>query len=841
MSFPRTCACFYYCTAGKTHLLTSRYLFYLQNKQVSPLEIVAVTFTEKAAEELRSRIRNAIKAQMPDRRDILAELEAAQISTIHALASRICAEFSELAEIPANFTVIESSQGKIWLANALEEAIAELPSQYFKVLPYSLMKQALKALLDDPYTAELALKQGIGDWQQLIEQNRTKALKDLVEPPTWQKARELLQTNTGAAQDKLEIVRQDTLEAIADLEQGHINNEIITCLEKIKTNVGSQKNWEDITLVRNALKTVKNNTKELNKTGLLTSELTEADKRLEQIIPAIAAAYREVTTKLDHLKQQARVLTFSDLEIFALKALKQPQVREYYQQRWRVFLVDEFQDTNPTQAELLQALTQQAELTIVGDIKQSIYGFRRADIAVFADFKQQILQQQGTEVVLNKSFRTHAKLVNQINAIFQPLLGEMHQDLAAFRETTLNKTKGQVTKSYIECFAIAENKELIPTERQQLEAKEIARRIQTALESKLLVHDKKTQTYRPIEPGDFLIITRTWQPLETYGKAIADLGIPIAPAGGGNLLITREAKDCWSLLRWLSDPSDDIALVAVLRSPWFAISDRQLLELALARNPQDPESKDLPSWWSTLQNSDEPKIIDTVQVLAKLLNQRTTDAPSRLLQKSDRVTGYTAIINNLPQGKRRLADWQGFQALVKELEAGTQDLFSVVRDLKQLYENDATIARPVLEIGNAVGLMTIYAAKGLERAFVIVADLSKQKPIQSPIVYFDRNLGVAIKSKDEQNSYQKPILYSHLENQHKQKQQAEDIRVMYVALTRARDYLLLTASQPNKNDLKLLKPVPRHCLWGDDGGTTRRRVGGGGPFWPRSGSRQPWK
>ena len=639
---------------GKTHLLTARVLHYLQTRNFSPLEIVAVTFTEKAAEELRSRIRSAIKVQMPDRRDILAELEAAQISTIHALASRICAEFSELAGIPANFTVLESSQGKIWLANALEQAIAELPNQYFKVLPYSLMKQALKALLDDPYTAERALQQGIGDWQKLIEQQRAHALTELVSSPAWQEAQEILQTNTGAAEDKLEIVRQQVIEAIADFEQGNIDNEIITCLEKAKTNVGSQKNWNDITLVRNALKIVKNKIKELNKTGSLTSELTEADKRLEQIIPAIAEAYSEVTTKLDRLKQQARVLTFSDLEIFALKALENPQVREYYQQRWQIFLVDEFQDTNPTQAELLRALTQKAELTIVGDIKQSIYGFRRADIQVFRDFKQQILQQQGTEVVLNQSFRTHAKLINQINAVFQPLLGEMHQDLQAFRETAFNDGQEQVAKSYIECFTIAENKELIPPERHQLEAAEIAKRIQTALDNKLPVHDKKTQTYRPIEPGDFLIITRTWQPLETYGQAIAKLGIPIAPAGGGNLLATREAKDCWALLRFLSDPSDDIALVAVLRSPWFTISDRTLLELALVRKPQDsqnknPQSKDLPNWWLTIQNSNKPVLNNAVSILKELLAQRTQNPPSWLLQKSDRATGYSAIINNLSQ------------------------------------------------------------------------------------------------------------------------------------------------------------------------------------------------
>ena len=782
---------------GKTHLLTERFLFYLQNRSIFPLEIVAVTFTEKAAEELRSRIRSAIQTKMPTRRDTLAELEAAQISTIHALASRICAEFSEIAGIPATFTVLESSQGQIWLQKATEEAIAQLPSQYFQDLPYSLMKQCLQALLDDPYTASIALQKGVSHWEELISLNKSKAIKELVSHKNWQKARDILRKNIGNPDDKLEPIRQEILLKIDELEQGDNSNNAIAIIDKIKVNIGSKKNWEDIALVKDALKEIRDITRESIKTTSIASELSAADSKLEKMLPAIAAAYREVTAKLNLLKQQERILSFSDLELYALKALSHAEVRDYYQQRWKVFLVDEFQDTNPTQGELIKALTSNAELTIVGDFKQSIYGFRRADIAVFSEFKQNILQR-GKEVILDRSFRTHQPLISQINQVFAPLLNQMHQDLVAHREDAPSNAD-----TYIKGFAIDVGKEYTSQQRQQLEAQEIARRIKEAIDTQLLVHDKQTNSLRSIEPGDFLIITRTWQPLATYGKAIASLGIPIAPAGGGNLLATREAKDCWTMLRFLSDTKDDIALVALLRSPWFAISDRLLLQLALARKPN--ENKELPSWWEVLQNSRESKIMEVVATLQKLLQEKQ-DRPSRLLQKSDRALGYRAIISNLPEGKRRVADWQGFYELVKELETGTQDLFGVVRDLKQLYENDATIARPPLEIGNAVGLMTIYAAKGLERAYVIVADLSKQKPPQYPVIYFDSDLGVAIKSKDETNSYQKPVLYTHLENQRKQQQAAEDIRVMYVALTRARDYLLLTAKQPDKGDLKLLAP-----------------------------------
>lgn len=241
---------------------------------------------------------------------------------------------------------------------------------------------------------------------------------------------------------------------------------------------------------------------------------------------------------------------------------------------------------------------------------------------------------------------------------------------------------------------------------------------------------------RPIQPGDILVLTHTWSPLNIYGEAISALGIPIAPAGGGNLLTTREAKDGWALLRFLADTQDDLALVAILRSPWFSISDRIILQIAQNKNLL--KQADQSSWWEWIQNSCDSELEYPVKVLTELLAKQDYDPPSRLLLKCDRLTGYTAVISNLTDGKRRLADWQGFKEFVKELEAGTQDIYGVVRDLKQLYDHEAEIPRPPLEIDNAVALMTIYAAKGLERSLVVVADLNRERPSSYPTIYFNR-------------------------------------------------------------------------------------------------------
>ena len=116
---------------GKTHMLAERYLYYLRENDFSPLEIVAVTFTEKAAKELRSRIRALVAQKLPERTDLLAELEAAQISTLHALASRICREHPNEAEVPPDFSILDELEGELWLSECIEAALAQLPARLY--------------------------------------------------------------------------------------------------------------------------------------------------------------------------------------------------------------------------------------------------------------------------------------------------------------------------------------------------------------------------------------------------------------------------------------------------------------------------------------------------------------------------------------------------------------------------------------------------------------------------------------------------------------------------------------------------------------------------------------
>ncbi|MGC9525452.1 MAG: UvrD-helicase domain-containing protein [Limnospira sp.] len=790
---------------GKTHMLAERYLYYLRERKLSPLEIVAVTFTEKAATELRSRIRSRVTQELPFCPDILAELEAAPISTIHALASRICREHPQSAGVPADFRVLEDLEGQLWLSEGLEAALSRLPIQVFETIPYSLLSKILAAFSDDPLMAERALNRDL-NWSEFAQKVRDREWEKLIQNPQWEKVKEILTQNIGKSGDKLEAIRQATVAAMFELERGENIPDNLEELKQINLRVGSKKNWgEDVIgTVKDALKTLREDLiKSALKQNLITLEVGAADRKLTEMLVALKESYREVKEHLQQLKWHSRVLTFPDLEIGALNALQDPEVQTYYRKRWQAFLVDEFQDTNPVQGELLEILTETADLTVVGDRKQSIYGFRRADIRVFEQYRDRILAKQGTEVILGDSFRSHPTLIHQMNRVFYPLLEDLRQNLNAVRIEMPSVTEP------LQVFAVSDTDETPINHRRIVEGNFIAKTLKSMLESQTLVFDKQTRKLRPVRPGDIAILTRTWEPLEIYGEALAAAKIPVAPAGGGNLLKTREAKDAWSLLRFLADTGDDIALVAVLRSPFFALSDRLLLQFSLDKlqNNSPTQPSETISWWQHLNDASPAEFEPAIATLKQLLKSRDIETPSRLLQIADRLTGYTASIANLPGSNRREADWNGFRELVRTLERGTDDLFGVVRRLKRLGDKNVKVERPPISTENAVALMTIFAAKGLEWPVVVVSDLTRQPPNRSEPVYFDPEYGVAINSTDDRADQQKPILYYYLQNLQKKREEDEALRILYVALTRSRDYLFLTAAEEKKGSLDRLRPA----------------------------------
>lgn len=652
-------------------------------------------------------------------------------------------------------------------------------------------------MLNDPLAADAALAQGPEVWQALLESERAKALAAVLEDATWAAGRATLQAHGGATDDKGEIARLACLRAMDSFEAG----EFATALEQVKsftTNVGRQGNWPrgGLDEVKAALKTIKQLVRdacEVDGRVMLAWDLV--DDELARLMPLLREAFGTVSSHLEAARRRERKLDFTALEVHALRALSHDEVVEFYARRWRAILVDEFQDTNPVQARLLERLSAAAQLTVVGDEKQAIYGFRGADVTVFRRYRDELKSAGGGEIELSRSFRSHSGLIAAFDGVFPTLMGDLHKSLDAAREAAPG------SGPYVSVHTVEVSKGRARKAAKRLtEAHAIAALISRLVADRTPVWDPETGDERPVRFGDIALLARGKAPFETYAQVLPALGVPAINTGGGNLLETREAKDGVAALRFFADPHDDVALAAVLRGPFFALDDRRLLEFAgtVERGA---------SWWSTLLATEEADWQRPRQVLSAVLDSKWTSPPSLVLQALDEATGYGAVVANLSAGLRRLADWRGFLGLVRKLEADQSDAFAVSRRLRRLLLAEVEVPRPTLQARDAVALMTIHKSKGLEWPVVVVADLSYEGGGGGRELFVDREHGLSLKLSDEAGETREPILHRLLKLRAKAREVDESRRLFYVAFTRARDRLILTSSEPGKGPLKFLEPA----------------------------------
>lgn len=774
---------------GKTAMLAARFVHHVVVGGMSPLEVAAVTFTEKAAAELRSRIREELTKAVGEER--AAETDAAQISTIHSLAARICRDFYDLAGLPADFRMLDETDAELVVAEWFDEALAAVPPDIVTGLGYTWLRGALQELYKDPPAARSALEFRADDWRKAIDAACERTLLELMASECWIDARDILYRYRGADGDRLETVRVNVVNAMSDMEAGCNISAAFNCFEGFRTNGGSAKNWSaGLDQVRDCLTRLRDAFRACREMTAL--EFGRAEEEMLRRAEMLREAFTAVYAYIRESKRERRVLDFADLEHYAIEILGHPQVRAHYSERWRAILVDEFQDTNPEQERLLRLLSEGgARLTIVGDSKQSIYGFRRADPRVFERFRETI----GNDIVLDRTFRTHAGLVTPLNGVFDQLLGDAHQPLEA--ERTVPPHDGPFLEAHSFCDDDADIAHM-----RKVEGRYIASEIAKMLDEKLPVWDKSEKQHRPVRPADIAILCRTRAPLDIYIEELIDARIPAVNSGGGDLFETQVAKDLSVLLRFCSDPSDDIALVALLRGPFFAVDDVTLYQLSTMKRRDE-------CWWQLLLR-DHALVARPFGVLSGLLKAASGMNAEMLIAMADNVTGYTAVIKNLKQGERRMADWFGFVSLLRRFASmGRSDVVGADRYLKDLKRFGGTVPRPPLDAGDAVSLMTIHAAKGLEWPVVFVPNLSADKRSDSGNICFDAETGVGFKvvlrGDDGKYTREEPAMLKLLREKKKRDEQREAARILYVAMTRARDRLYLTSAGKEKGDFAALQ------------------------------------
>ncbi|HEY5042295.1 MAG TPA: UvrD-helicase domain-containing protein [Verrucomicrobiae bacterium] len=846
---------------GKTKTLVARCLDCLARERASLDELLIVTFTEAAAAEMRRRLRKSLEEKIsahPDDahwQEQLARFDLAHIGTLHSFCLRLVREhFYELGLDPqlavldegkarqlANETLDELFQAhyagenefSITVQNLIQvhgngrdENIRKLVLRlhhYSQTRPDAagwLAEQIQKFSATDPADWQrwllVAIKDWRDEWLPVLETLRSENEKAAELAGVFQRLGNNL-TREFAAEMLQQIVSAGLT---ANYPKGKAG--------KLRPALGG---IFDEAAFLSALAPVRNGIDPLAEDWTWIRGQMETLLRLAQ----------EYAGKFSERKRADGVLDFHDLEQFALKLLwdfstnKPTAVAEAWRAKLRFVFVDEYQDINAAQDKIIAALSRDgsgANRFLVGDVKQSIYRFRLADPRIFRDYSKTWHGESGKTIPLSENFRSRESLLDFANSVFSLIMREEIGGVAYDADAELKFGSPETRTD----FSIAKN----PSPRAELllrlkpgrdeiamddefsdlaeadkEARLVALRLKKLIAEKHEIWDDDEKIFRAAEWRDVAVLLRSPAgKAEIFAKQFELAGVPLVVARGG-FFDGSEILDLLSLLQLLDNPLQDVPCIAVLRSPLVGLSLDELAEIRLAAKDKH--------FWTALNRIQNEKLeikneldAKTARFLERFSRWRKLAKQQSLSECLEAVlaeTLYADWLRAQPRGAQRAANIGRFLNLAQSFDQfQRQGLFRFLKFIEAQREAGAEPDAPVVAAGNTVRLMSIHQSKGLEFPVVVLPDLAKkfnEQDLRGEII-FDEELGLCPKVKPPSSGRRYPSL-PHWLAQHRQKRElrGEELRLLYVALTRARDTLILSATVTEKKwETLWTKPEP---------------------------------
>jgi ATP-dependent helicase/nuclease subunit A len=743
--------------SGKTSVLVERFVCAVLHDDIAPSRILAITFTERSAGELAERIRTRFLEL--GQRELARDTEAAFLGTFHGFAARLLRAHPLPAGLDPDFAILDEAHAGRLRLDAFRHALADF-----------------------------------------------------------------LQRHGPAAVDLLAAFSADRLRAT-----------VLDIHAQLRSQGHAQPRIPPVTLGEDAAQGLGVQAAE----GVLAQESEGEGARACALIDTLLRGFSQRYTAAKSLRG---ALDFDDLELFAAALLREhPQVRAAFSERFQLLMVDEFQDTNPRQLAILAAL-QRDNLFTVGDEFQSIYGFRHADVELFRARRVE-LAKRGSSLALTHNFRSTPVLLAAINAIFATRFGEDHVALLPGRpaegEGSTASENGRSGEAVGETSI-----ELLLTDQRAWNGGsqdiDIAGQLPSAprwrqAEARLLAQRlADIVAARDAKPGDIAVLLRALSDLPLYQRALEERGLPTL-ASVGSFWGHQQVGDLLAYLRALANPLDEIALYSVLASPACGLSSDSLAHIALvvrsasSGGPLDPHvGEDAPGDTQGASHSEpaspgatkQPGVWDVLRTEPPELQQRLSpadwqrltsflqlfaaeraQAPRRplaeLLRRALYLTGYDQHLRSLPYGPRRLANVHKLLRLAHRFEAQEgrhlRGFLDHIDHQLQTLEQAEPLA-PIADGHDAVRLMTIHAAKGLEFPLVALADLGRRPAAnRSDLLINGPRVGLRLAQLD--GSPAVPTLaYDELLAERRLAEAHEEHRILYVALTRARERLILSGS-----------------------------------------------
>jgi ATP-dependent helicase/nuclease subunit A len=754
-------------------------------------KIAAITFTEKAAAELRVRVREELRRRPPSPliERALASLGDAPMSTLHSFARRILTEHGLAVGVPPRFELLDEVGEAIYLENQWRHLASRLFDPDGELS--DVVARAVELGMGTKHLREIAAA---------MHQSYDR-LREVPRPYEWpSKQVQLAPVDLSGYIEALRGLSTDDPILIDHLHQAEDARTDLEAIDVVRTDVklpGGNKGKP----AREAL------------TELRTS--LRRDVIAELVAPMAATVLEWAATRT-----RDGELLFHDLLVLARDALRDPEVRASCRVRYERILIDEFQDTDPLQIEIAVLLASSrpdiadrrwddvpltaddaGRLFFVGDPKQSIYRFRRADIDLYRRAQTVFAH---SPLYLTENFRTVESIVDFVNGLFDPWMGSAPEgtqpEYVELTAHIANHDPGPAVET------IGGEDEIPAAEVRALEADAVVRVIAFAKQQGWQVRDPLTRAFRPARYADIAVLMPTRASLPALDHGLDAAGIPARVESRTLIWNTAEVRDLTAVLTAVSDPNDQVAIVAALRSPGLACSDL-----------------DLSTWrwkggrWSYI--SGDPALVDSsdrvaagLAVLRGLHRERwwlSIGEMVRLVIEACRFREL-AFAHARPRDRWRRIDFVLAQARAFEEAGGTsiEEFVSWCRDQaeREVWVNDAIAPDPD---DDAVRILTVHASKGLEFPIVVLMGLNSQHRASGPPVLWGEH-GPELKAGPEKGDRFETDGYGPLWNAEKGALAAERVRLAYVAMTRARDRLVVSLFRGTRGET-LAKGVATHC------------------------------
>ena len=758
--------------SGKTTVLVERYR-QLVESGVQPREILAITFTEKAAANMKDKMVKAF-ASNPD---VRRQIEAAYISTVHGFCQRLLKENAIAAGIDPQFAVLDERQGQIRRARCAVDALDE----FFR--DQRPETERLMVGIDQPD----ALATTLVDVHDAIRSAGVSlAHPILIDPPPVEASLDFIlrfiadyRCFVGTLTHKRIEYRDQLADwgVTARAAYSERRWDRLAIAATFKFLAGSvHPDWKD--RIRQAQE---------HADTLLGTSLALLYAQERRTLIAILELFDRLYTAD---KQSLGALDFADLEHFAIRLLEEtPAVRTRIQSQFRQILMDEYQDTNGQQSRLLDLLRGKGNFYGVGDINQSIFGFRYATPEVFRAHRRQVAATGQHHVELFENFRSRAPILYAVETLLEDASGVEAHQLHARRE---------LPPQTAPCIEVTAARADSRDNAERTEAEWIASRILQLRHSLTLGADS-----RPADFRDIAVLARKTSLIGPLTEAFDRFGVQYQVTRQLGFFESREIRDLTHLLRAISNPRDEISLAVVLRSPLAGLSDQALIRLKDAGRNLGA-SLDLPV--STLDSLDAERWQRFREHFARWRSHAHQVPLDRLLVEAMADSGY-----HWTPGSPGGANIEKLLALARGAPAG-QSLAEFVHEIHLIREEEAREAdAPFDEALNAVRVITAHASKGLEFPIVFVPGMQSAMSRSGPSVTFTAAAGLGAKWRTPGGGKAISDWY-RMRNKREidEREEQESNRLLYVAMTRAEEHLVLSyALGPDDKPNNWAAPVHR--------------------------------